>query len=90
MSLSTYLIIILIFSLITFYSYYIDKSRKTKNQWRIPQKSLIMMSFLFGSIGGIISIYTLGFKEKKIIFLNYLALLFQLVLGVFIYITFGF
>lgn len=88
MNLTTYIIIIAIFSLITFYSFYLDKSRANKNQWRIPLRSLIMLSFIFGSIGGLLS-YLLGYKEKRLIILNFIAFSIQVFLGIFIYINFG-
>lgn len=88
MNLVTYIIIVVIFSVITFYSYYLDKTRAKKQQWRIPTKSLILMSFLFGSVGGLFSIYFLNYKEKRIIILNYIAFLLHILLGIFIYITF--
>lgn len=89
MDLVTYLVIIGVFSFIAFYSYYLDYSRNRKGEWRIPYKSLIMMSFLFGSIGGVLSIYILGYKEKKNILLNYLALFIHILIGILIYIYLG-
>ena len=89
MNLLTYLFIIALFSAFTFFSFHLDKTRSQNNQWRIPTRSLVLMSFLFGSIGGLLATYILGYKEKKIVISNFVALAIHLVLGAIIYIVFG-
>lgn len=89
MNLLTYLFIVALFSAFTFFSFHLDKTRTSKNQWKIPTRSLILMTFLFGSIGGLLATYILGYKEKKIVISNYLALLLHLGLGIIVYIVFG-
>ena len=89
MNLVNYLIIIALFSAFTLFSFYIDKTRSNNQQWRIPLRSLILMIYLFGSIGGVLATYILGYKEKKIIISNYIALLLHIGLGIIVYIAFG-
>ena len=89
MNLVTYLIIIALFSAFTLFSFYIDKTRSNNQQWRIPLRSLILMIYLFGSIGGVLATCILGYKEKKIVISNYIALLLHIGLGIIVYIAFG-
>lgn len=90
MNLLTYLLIIALFSAFTFFGFHLDKIRTSNNQWKIPTRSLILMIFLFGSVGGLLATYILGYKEKKIVISNFIALAMHMLLGVVIYILFGF
>ena len=89
MNLLTYIYIVALFSAFTLFSFYIDTTREKNKQWRIPLKSLILMTFMFGSLGGILATFLLGYKEKKIVIANLVALLVHISLGVVIYIAFG-
>ncbi len=59
-----YGIIILVMSIITFTLYAIDKKRAIKGKRRISEKRLLLHSFLFGALGGLIGMYTLRHKTK--------------------------
>ena len=60
-----YLIVI---NAITFLMYGIDKRKARKNQWRIPEKTLIFLAVLGGSPGALIGMYTFHHKTKKLKF----------------------
>jgi len=82
-----YIIIILIMSLITYLSYAMDKRKSIKGKWRTKEKTLLMMSILFGAIGGLLAMYTKRHKTKHWYFvaINWISLLLHLVIGYFIY-----
>lgn len=70
------LIYLLIINLICFILMYIDKKKAMYGRWRIPEKVLITIALLGGSIGGIIGMYTFRHKNKKIkFFLGYPTIL---------------
>ena len=89
MNLLTYIFIVALFSAFTLFSFYIDRTREKNKQWRIPSRSLVLMTCLLGSIGGILATCLLGYKEKKIVIANLVALLVHISLGVVIYSAFG-
>ena len=60
-----YFIIINIISLILMF---LDKRRAIKNKWRISENTLMIVSILGGSIGGILGMYTFRHKTKHIKF----------------------
>ena len=60
-----YFIIINIISLILMF---LDKRRAIKNKWRISENTLMLVSILGGSIGGILGMYTFRHKTKHIKF----------------------
>lgn len=82
-----YLIIISLMSLLTYFSYSIDKRKSIRGKWRTKEKTLLMMSILFGALGGLIAMYSLRHKTKHWYFvvINWIALLLHLVVGYFIY-----
>ena len=92
--------IIIILSSI-FASYFYEKSLKNsircvndlielikaiKNKYRIKEKTLVMLSLLFGSIGGLIGMYVIRHKNRhfKFIFTNWLFFIIHIVIGYFI------
>ncbi len=79
-----YLIINIIMSIITLLVYAVDKYRAIKNKYRIKENTLLTLSFLFGSIGGLISIYLIRHKSKhlKFIILNWLFFLFHILIAI--------
>lgn len=82
-----YLILNLLMSVITAFIYKIDKKRAIKNKYRIKERTLLLCSFCFGSIGGLYSLYVLRHKSKHIHFLvlNWIFLIIHLVIGYLIY-----
>lgn len=74
-------------SLITYLSYAIDKRKSIKGKWRTKEKTLLMMSILFGALGGLLAMYLLRHKTKHWYFvvINWIALMLHFVVGYFIY-----
>ena len=66
-----------------------DKYRAQKQKWRIPEKTLFILALAGGSLGGILGMY--GFRHKtrhKKFSVGFPAILiFQLALGIFIYMS---
>ena len=82
-----YLGLIILMSIITFILYAIDKKRAIKNKWRIKEATLLLSSFLLGSIGGLIGMYGLRHKTQHWYFVvvNFLSLIIHIILCVVIY-----
>lgn len=48
---------------------YLDKRKAKYGRWRIPEKTLILIALLGGSIGCLIGMYTFRHKTQKIKFI---------------------
>lgn len=59
------IIYLIIMNIIGFFIMYIDKRKAKKGNWRIPEKSLFMVSLLGGSIGTIVGMYVFRHKTQK-------------------------
>ena len=81
-----YLIIVSIMSLITLIFYKVDKVKAIKNKYRIKEKTLVMLSFFFGSFGGLIGMYMVRHKNRhfKFVFTNWLFFIIHILIGYFI------
>ena len=64
-----------------------DKSRAIKGKWRIPEKSLFLVSLLGGSLGTWAGMYLFRHKTKHWYFVigMPLILILQVALGIFLY-----
>ncbi len=60
-----YLILI---NVITFILFTLDKKRARSRQWRIPESTLLFVSFLGGAVGGLIGMQIFKHKTKKMKF----------------------
>lgn len=82
-----YIGLIIIMSLITFILYGVDKRKAQKNKWRIKEATLLLSSFIFGSIGGLIGMYGLRHKTKHWYFVvvNYLSLIIHIFIGIIVF-----
>ena len=61
------LIAIIVFaaiSLVTFCLYGADKSKAKRGAWRIPEKTLLLCSFLGGAVGGSLAMSLFRHKTK--------------------------
>lgn len=69
-----YLIII---NIISFFIYYIDKKNAIKKRIRVPEGVLLLLSFLGGALGSILSMYIFHHKTRKWYFVlfNFLFLI---------------
>jgi uncharacterized membrane protein YsdA (DUF1294 family) len=61
-------LVILNSSLLAYLAYAKDKSAATKGQWRVPEKTLHLLSLFFGWPGAIIAQERLRHKTKKLSF----------------------
>lgn len=67
---SLYLLIYFaIINIITLILYIADKKKAIKNQWRIPEATLIAFPFLGGFVGGLVGMFKFRHKTKHIKFL---------------------
>ncbi len=58
----------IIINLIGFFIMWLDKRKAKKGAWRIPEKTLFIITALGGGIGTIAGMYTFHHKTKKIQF----------------------
>lgn len=56
-------------SIITFFFYYADKQKAKNGAWRIRESTLIMLSFLGGSLGAMCGMFLLRHKTKHVKFM---------------------
>lgn len=70
---------LILLSLITFFMYLMDKKKAEKGKWRIPEKVLLLSSFLGGAFGGYPAMLLFRHKTKGehwyFTFVNVLGLL---------------
>lgn len=85
------IIYLIICNLVGFLIMYIDKRKAIKHQYRIPEKTLFMASFVGGSIGTLVGMYTFRHKTKHWYFVvgMPLILIFHIALTVFLIQYFG-
>ncbi len=62
------IIYFIIINLIGFLIMYIDKQKAKKGHWRIPEKTIFLITLLGGGIGTIIGMYTFRHKTQKMNF----------------------
>ena len=84
-----YLLILAVVSLVSFYLYVSDKMRAQNGLWRIPEATLLAVSFFGGAIGGLCAMKLVRHKTKHWYFtaVNVLGLLWQVALAVYIFMT---
>ena len=51
-------------NVVTFILYGVDKSRAKKGRWRIPEKTLLLLPLLGGSVGGILGMAAFHHKTR--------------------------
>lgn len=62
-----------------------DKRKSVKNEWRISEKSLFLISFLFGSIGIYLGMGIFRHKTKHIKFKIGIPIIIFLQFGIIVY-----
>lgn len=79
-----------VINLVAVFLYGLDKYKAKKDRWRIPEKVLIGIAMIGGSIGALVGMKMFHHKTKKMKF--YLGvpviLILQAVLAVYIYVKF--
>ena len=78
------LVALLAVNLITFMLYAIDKAKAKKNKWRIPEATLILFSFIGGSVGALFGMFALRHKTQHIKFKLLVPLAFILHIAIFV------
>ncbi len=65
----------------------IDKRRAVKNLWRIPEKTLLLMALIGGSLGVLLGMRLFRHKTKKPVFSIGVPVIFAfyVVFGIFLY-----
>ncbi len=81
-----YLLVLVVISLATFWQYASDKMRAKNDLWRIPEGTLLALSFFGGAIGGLLGMYYLRHKTKHWYFvaINVFGLVWQLILAAYL------
>ena len=62
------IIYLIIINIIGFLVMYIDKQKAKKGKWRIPEKTIFIITVLGGGIGTISGMYTFRHKTQKLHF----------------------
>lgn len=62
------IIYFIIINMLGFLIMYIDKQKAKKGKWRIPEKTLFIITALGGGIGTIAGMYTFRHKTQKVAF----------------------
>lgn len=60
-----YLIVV---NIITFFVFAIDKKRAVRNKWRIPEKTLMGLAVIGGSVGALAGMTMFRHKTRKLMF----------------------
>lgn len=55
---------LLAINLVCFFAMGIDKYKAKRQKWRIPEKTLLLLAALGGSVGGILGIYAFRHKTR--------------------------
>ena len=78
----------IVMSIVTLLAYKIDKTKAKKGKWRTKEKTLLILPWLMGGVGGIFGIYSVRHKTNHWYFPlnNVLALIVQFALFAYIYI----
>lgn len=59
-----FLLYLLIINAAGFFSMLADKLKAKKNAWRIPERTLLFIALLGGSLGSLLGMYTVRHKTK--------------------------
>ena len=78
-------IYLLVINLIAFVAYGMDKWRAKKNKWRIPERTLILLAVIGGSIGALAGMYVFRHKTQHMKFKIGVPLILGIQLGLSVY-----
>lgn len=68
MLIKIYAAVTVVMGIITFAAYGIDKAKAKAHKWRIPESTLLLLSFLGGSAGAFLGMRFFHHKTKKTAF----------------------
>ena len=82
-----FILVMCLMSFLAFILYGIDKWKAKREKWRIKEKTLIMCSVFFGSVGAILGMKVFRHKTKHTYFwiINYVCLFWQIVLVLYLF-----
>ena len=82
-----YLIYLIVLSLITFFVYVTDKKKAQKGAWRVPEATLLLLSFIGGGAGGYLAMHLARHKTKKwyFHFVHIVGLIWQMALLAYLF-----
>lgn len=63
-----FLVYLISINIVTFLVYGIDKNKAKNKQWRIPESTLIFLSLIGGSLGGLMAMVIFKHKLSKKLF----------------------
>lgn len=63
-----FLLYLLVINIFGFFIMWLDKRKARKGSWRIPEKTLFIVTALGGGIGTIVGMYTFRHKTQKLNF----------------------
>ena len=83
----TCIIYLTVMNIVGFAAMGIDKQKAKKQVWRIPEKTLFLLSILGGSLGSWAGMYAFRHKTKHWYFIVFMPLIFliHVVLGILIF-----
>ncbi len=86
-----YIVTWVFLSLVTFMLYSLDKKKAKDAKWRIKEKTLLLFSFLLGSIGGLMGLYLVRHKTKHWYFvvINWGSFILHLAIAYYLYTIIG-
>ncbi len=67
-TMQNFIIYLIIINIIGFFIMWLDKRKAEKGKWRIPEKTLFIITGLGGGIGTIAGMYTFRHKTQKLQF----------------------
>lgn len=57
--------LMLVMNIITLAAFGVDKLKAKTGSFRIPERVLLLLSFLYGAVGGVIAMYAFHHKTRK-------------------------
>jgi len=76
---------LLLLNLIAFAAFWVDKRRARKGKYRIPERRLLLVAMLGGSIGAWLGMYLFRHKTKHRKFVIGVPVILLLYVGLFVY-----
>lgn len=81
-------IYLIVMNIVGFFAMGMDKWKARKNRWRIPERSLFLMSLIGGSVGTLLGMYVFRHKTKHWYFKIGMPLILLVQCAAFIYFCF--
>ena len=72
------IVYLVIMNSVAFVAYAMDKRKARKGKWRIPEKTLLLLTVLGGSVGALLGMFGLRHKTKHIKFVIGVPVLFAI------------